>query len=220
MRSANLSQAERVKMQHSDRLAKILATALLLASPIGAQAECLAPLLVAPVSGATISETRPLLRLEPPASQSTSAVRIKIDARVPEGREVARIEARLTPSDAAQTSFSVPRSLADGERRTKVRVELVAECGAGVSVPASRWFVVDASSACAMPASTKVGRTSGEISWSPASAANEYVVCWAAACRRVQANRVAVADAAIAAVIAITPLCNDATGAARVLWLE
>lgn len=192
----------------------------LLASVASAQVECLAPLLVSPVGGTTISETRPLLRLEPAASQATRAVRVKIDSRVPEGREVARIETRLARSDEHSVSFAVPRSLAAGEHRTKVRVELVAECGSVDSAPASAWFVIDTAVACAMPAATEVKRTASELVWPPAAAANEYQVCSATACRRTPTNRLLMSELPIADLVAITPICNDATGAARVITVE
>lgn len=151
------------------------ATCLLLlgsALPGLASAVCAAPELIAPrgpVLTPALADTRP--RIAWSAVDGADAYSLQLRSRVPEGRLIATYDVLLPRT---QLYFLPAAALAT--QRAKLTVVIAAHCGQERSAPRSAWFLIDASLACATPATLAVRAKGAHIAvtWSASASADSY----------------------------------------------
>src|SRR5262245_31117530 len=113
---------------------------LALALAGAARADCPVPNVVA-LQGQTISNNKPRLGWQPVAA--STAYRIRVLSRVPNGRIVASHDAVVL-----EPQFAPPQPLADHYAKVVVRVNAI--CGRETSAESVASFVIDTSPTCAL----------------------------------------------------------------------
>jgi len=137
--------------------------------PALAHGECTPAEIAGPVRGSTRHDARPEIRWG--ALSGAEFYRVQIESRVPEGRVLERIDARVSGD-----RFVPPRPLAEG--RAAVKVLVTADCSGGTSI-ATRpaWFFIDMAPGCpAVRGFSLSGESAPRAQWTPGGGATRYEV--------------------------------------------
>lgn len=131
--------------------------------------ECTPAQIQSPARGSTVQDARPEIRWAAAAGAET--YRVQIESRVPEGRVIERVDARVSG-----TRFVPPRPLTD--RRAAVKLLVTANCPESANVsPQAAWFFVDAASRCAAVRGLALSDAGApRAAWSRAERATGYEV--------------------------------------------
>jgi hypothetical protein len=145
----------------------VFVAALLASAAAHAQCTPLEP--VSPRRDATVTDARPEIAW--PAAAGAKSYRVQIESRVPEGRVIERLDARV-----AEPRFVPPRPLA--EDRAAVKVVVTADCATPPNIASQpAWFYVDAAAAC--PPAEALAFTGGAARWRGTAARYEVEVFFA-----------------------------------------
>jgi hypothetical protein len=169
---------------------------------------------MSPVKGSVVYSARPEVQWRD--LPGAKAYRIQIEARVPEGEVIERIDAQVRG-----TRFNPPRPLA--ERRAAVKLLVTADCADAPSVTQdAAWFYIDMAKACPAPGHLAfAGAGSSQVAWSQGAGVTEYELevfslpeGRLVERRRVAATSSALPRAATPLLVAVRPRCGAFTGEA------
>jgi hypothetical protein len=185
----------------------VFAAALLASAAAHAQCTPLEP--ASPRREATVTDTRPEIAW--PAAAGAKSYRVQIESRVPEGRVIERLDARV-----AEPRFVPPRPLA--EDRAAVKVLVTADCADSPNLAAQpAWFYIDAAAAC--PAANALDVSGRAARWH-GSAARYQVEIYAAEGGRLLARQetpiasLPLPEAPGAMLVSVRPRCGTILGPA------
>lgn len=191
------------------RLLRCTACAAALLAYGTARAQC-APLEpTAPPRTATVVEARPQIAW--PAVPGAKSYRVQIESRVPEGRVLERVDARVP-----ENRFVPPRPLA--EDRAAVKVVVTADCATPPNIASQpAWFYIDAAAAC--PRAEALAFNAGAARWRGTAARYEVEVFSAVDGRLLARRDTPVASLPLPAshepmLVAVRPRCGPVLGAA------
>jgi hypothetical protein len=155
---------------HDDRfkgnLRRLAGILIGVCSCAAAEAACEVPGTLLPSAGTTIEEVRPQISWR--AAAGASAYRLKVLARIPNGRVVGSYDTVVK-----STSFLLPGPL--GEERAKVMVRVSAMCGAEASAETVASFDIDTTAGCRL--GEVQAKREGErvlLQWQPVAGAKIY----------------------------------------------
>ena len=183
-----------------------------------AHAECAAWKLMQPQQAAIIHDANPQLIFTTSHASSLPAetLYIRLQSRIPEGKEIKRIEWRLPVTNKNIIEIYAIDLLQQG-RRSKVSLEIQSECASEKISKQSNWFIVEPNN-CQLPSGFVMRQEGERLTWPPVVGAQAYEVCFYQSsqpiCQRVDQTQSSLKPEAREA--AITALCASGRSATHV----
>ena len=196
------------------RARAMVCAGVLAAVPPPEASACETAQLLLPQPHATVRSAAPVL-FNWAAVAGATGYRVRIAARVPEGRALGRLDTRVQ-----HPPVLLPESMR-GEPLAKVAFELETECGTQVSPVLAAEIVLEQAQPCTLPAAASVQYRDGRLTWPAHAASQAYEVCVTGNTGALTCARPATVELALTPdqqpplLVSIAPVCAGVAGTPR-----